>query len=44
MIAEGPELPQRAGHESFQLTPEEISEESSEDFDLNSATIPRPKW
>jgi hypothetical protein len=44
MIAEAPELPQRAGHESFQLTPEEISEESSEDFDLNSATIPRPKW
>jgi len=44
MIAEAPELPQRSGHESFQLTPAELSEESSDDFDLNSANIPRPKW
>jgi hypothetical protein len=44
MIAEAPQLPQRTGHESFRLTPDELSEESSEDFDLNTAEIPRPKW
>ena len=44
MITEAPELPQRADHESFQFTPDEPSEEASEDFDLNTADIPRPKW
>src|SRR5258708_1289132 len=44
MITEAPEFPQRAGHESFRFTPDEPSEEASEDFDLNTADIPRPKW
>lgn len=45
MIAESPGLPQRSGHESaLQLTREEMAEESSDNFDLATADIPRPKW
>ncbi len=44
MIAESPVLPERAGHETFELTPEEIANQSPEDvaFELND--IQRPKW
>jgi hypothetical protein len=42
LITEFPELPQRTGHGSFHLTPGEVAEESSEDFDLATAKITRP--
>jgi hypothetical protein len=44
MIASSPELPQRTGHESFQITSQELKDESSDNFDLDSADIPRPRW
>jgi hypothetical protein len=44
MIALSPESPQQIGHASFRLTPEELSKEPSDDFDLATAEIPRPKW
>lgn len=45
LIAQSPELPQRAGHRSFELTPEEIKEEESSDsFDFSTGEIPRPQW
>lgn len=44
LISQSPELPQREGHPPFQLTPEEIKEESSDDFDFANGEIPRPKW
>ena len=42
LIAGSPELPQRDGHESFQLKEEESSREACDDIDLGN--IPRPKW
>jgi len=42
LIAESPELPQRQGHESLYLTPSEVAEEANDDFDLETAKIPRP--
>jgi hypothetical protein len=44
MIVLSPELPQQSGLASFRLTPEELAEESSDDFDLATAEIPRPQW
>ena len=41
MVAGIPVLPVRDGHEAFQLTPEEEAEQSSDDFDLETAQIPR---
>jgi hypothetical protein len=44
LIGQSPELPQRAKHDSFELTPEEVAAESSDDLDLSNTEIPRPKW
>ena len=41
MVAGSPVLAVRDGHEAFQLTPEEEAEQSSDDFDLETAEIPR---
>lgn len=43
MVAGSPVLPVRDGHESFRLTAEEEAAQSSDDFDLNTADIPRPE-
>jgi hypothetical protein len=42
MVAGSPVLPVREGHEAFQLTPEEVAEQSADDFDVKTAEIPRP--
>lgn len=42
MVAGSPVLPVRDGHEVFQLTPEEEAEQASDDFDVETAEIPRP--
>ena len=45
LISQSPELPQRDGHQPFELTPEEIKEEATPDnFDFATGEIPRPKW
>lgn len=43
-MIQSPLLPQREGHHSFELTDEEIEQESGDDFNAATATIPRPKW
>ena len=43
LVTQSPEPPQREGHQSFRLTPEEVLEESSgERFDFAAGEIPRP--
>jgi len=42
LVAGSPVLPAREGHEAFELRPEEIADQSSDDFDLETAEIPRP--
>ena len=42
MIAGSPILPVRDGHEAFRLTAQEEADQSSDDFDLQTAEIPRP--
>jgi hypothetical protein len=39
-----PVLPTREGHEAFQLTPEEVEAQTLDDFDLDNAAIPRPRF
>ncbi len=41
MVAGSPILPVRDGHDAFQLTREEETEQASDDFDLETADIPR---
>ncbi len=41
MVAGSPLLPVREGHESFQLTPEEEAEQSTDNFELATSKIPR---
>jgi len=42
LVAGSPLLPTREGHDVFQLTPEEVEAQAFDDFDLDSAAIPRP--
>jgi hypothetical protein len=42
LFAGAPVLPERDGHEGFQLTAEEAAAQSSDDFDLETANIRRP--
>jgi hypothetical protein len=42
MVAGSPLLPTRDGHDTFQLTPEELEAQTVDDFDLDNAAIPRP--
>jgi hypothetical protein len=44
LIAGSPVLPTREGHDAFQLTPEEVETQTSDDFDLDNAAIPRPRF
>ncbi len=39
-----PVLPERAGHAEFEITPEEKAAQTSDDFDLETGTIPRPEF
>jgi hypothetical protein len=41
MLGESRVLPERDGHDQFQITAEEIAENADDDFDVNAA-IPRP--
>jgi hypothetical protein len=43
MLTECPVLPERTGHEEFQLSPEEEAEHSSDDLDLDK-DIQRPEF
>ena len=42
MFAGAPVLPERSGHAGFELTPEEVAAQSSDDFVLETAEIRRP--
>jgi hypothetical protein len=42
MLGESPVLPERDGHERFEITAKEIADNAEDDFDLNAASIPRP--
>jgi hypothetical protein len=42
LFAGSPVLPTREGHDTFQLTPEEVEAQTLDDFDLDTAAIPRP--
>ena len=42
MLGESHVLPERDGHDQFQITPEEIAECAGDDFDINTVNIPRP--
>jgi hypothetical protein len=44
LFGEGPILPERDGHDGFEITAEEKAELASDDFDLESAVIPRPQF
>lgn len=44
LFAESPVLSIREGHDEFQLTSEEVETQTSDDFDLNNAAIPRPRF
>ena len=44
LITGSPVLPTREGHDAFQLTPEEVETQTSDDFDLDNAAIPRPRF
>ena len=44
LIAGSPVLPSRDGHDAFQLTRDEIDAQSSDDFNLENAEIPRPRF
>jgi hypothetical protein len=44
VFAGSPILPTRDGHDAFQLTQEEIDAQSKDDFDLENAEIPRPRF
>ena len=41
MLGDSRVLPERDGHDQFQITAEEIAENADDDFDVNAA-IPRP--
>jgi hypothetical protein len=41
---QSPLLPYKEGHQGFQLSSEELAAESADDFDPQTANIPRPKW
>jgi len=42
MLGESPVLPEREGHDQFEITKKEILENSGDDFDVKTANIPRP--
>ena len=44
LFAGSPILPTRDGHDALHLTPEEVEAQASDDFDLNVAAIPRPRF
>jgi len=44
LFAGSPVLPTREGHDAFQLTPEEVEAQTLDDFDLDNAAIPRPRF
>jgi len=44
LFAGSPVLPTRDGHDSFQLTQEEVDAQASDDFNLENAEIPRPRF
>lgn len=44
LFAGSPVLPTRDGHDAFNLTSEEVEAQASDDFDLNSVSIPRPRF
>ncbi len=43
LLSESSLLPERHGHDSFQITPEEIEEYGKEDLDISTSEIPRPE-
>jgi len=42
MLGESPLLPERDGHDQFEITAKEIADNTEDGFDLNTANIPRP--
>jgi hypothetical protein len=42
MLGESRVLPEREGHDRFEMTAEEIAENAEDDFDASVADIPRP--
>lgn len=44
LFAGSPVLPTRDGHDAFQLTQEEVDAQASDDFNLENAEIPRPRF
>jgi hypothetical protein len=43
LLSESTLLPERDGHDGFRITPGEAREFGSEDLDLSTLEIPRPK-
>ena len=39
-----PILPIRDGHDAFDLTQEEVEAQASDDFNLENAALPRPRF
>jgi hypothetical protein len=44
LFAGSPVLPTRDGHDAFQLTREEVDAQASDEFNLENAAIPRPRF
>ena len=44
LFAGSPVLPTRDGHDAFELTEEEVNAQAADDFNLEDATIPRPRF
>jgi hypothetical protein len=44
LFAGFPILPTREGHDAFELTQEEVEAQASDDFNLENAKIPRPRF
>jgi hypothetical protein len=44
LFAGFPILPTREGHDAFELTQEEVEAQASDDFNLENAEIPRPRF
>ncbi len=42
MLGESPVLPEREGHERFQITEKESEDHADDGIDVNTASIPRP--
>jgi hypothetical protein len=44
LFAGSPVLPTRDGHDAFELTEEEVNAQAADDFNLENAAIPRPRF